>query len=381
MFIEYGINEHGELIYIDQVPRGQTSLACPYCNGALIAKKGDVISHHFAHAGETCRQVERDQEIISLPAYDRFNLNLPGKAIKLLEQYGADRRFTYTADWKFLESLDLAQFNEWAGRGGDWELTKLGKIPLGELSLMLFNQLQEPLILEKHDDLSQAAERVRRLPEFETRLTDLRLYRAQYRRILTCTLYFLQIGETLHKIGVTTRPIEQRVVEIKTDLLPHLGNVPIKVLGTWPHRGNVELYFKYRYRAAQHPIGSLTEYYQFEDITPVLRDLRRMKPKALHWLEQGILNGWPSPLEQQIESEAIEQRRRIMIKVGMQRAAKRGKHVGRPQGKESAEEFLAKPTSAYVQSMLTGGAGVRETARLVGVSINFVRKVKALMGD
>ncbi|MBW4458598.1 MAG: hypothetical protein KME55_41945 [Nostoc indistinguendum CM1-VF10] len=54
------------------------------------------------------------------------------------------------------------------------------------------------------------------------RLTDKTLYRAQIQRILSYTLYFLEIQTnigTLHKIGVTARPIQQRLTEIETDLL------------------------------------------------------------------------------------------------------------------------------------------------------------------
>ena len=92
--------------------------------------------------------------------------------------------------------------------------------------------------------------------DYETAITDLRLYRAQWRRILSLTLYFLEInGGELHKIGVTTRPIEERVAEIAADLRPHLGNVKIDVVGTWSHRGNVELYFKHRYRPLQSHHG------------------------------------------------------------------------------------------------------------------------------
>src|ERR1041385_3239299 len=134
MFIEYGVNEHGELVYIEQVPRGATTLTCPYCRGLLLARKGDIKTHHFAHAGETCRQVERDQDVIALPAYDNFNLHLPGKALKALRDFYDDE----DVSWRQLEFLEkeyeVIHYNEWAGRGGNWELTKKGKIPFGELS-------------------------------------------------------------------------------------------------------------------------------------------------------------------------------------------------------------------------------------------------------
>jgi len=102
-----------------------------------------------------------------------------------------------------------------------------------------------------------------------TLITDLRLFRAQMRRILKTTLYFIEArtgNGVLYKIGVTTRPLEQRLAEIRLDLLPHVGEVELVPLGTWTHRGNVVLYFKHRYRRFQRPIGTLTEYFTFNDV-------------------------------------------------------------------------------------------------------------------
>ncbi|MEC4852127.1 MAG: hypothetical protein SAJ12_14160 [Jaaginema sp. PMC 1079.18] len=63
----------------------------------------------------------------------------------------------------------------------------------------------------------------------------------------------------------------------KQDLKQHYQDVEVKALGTWPHRGNIELYFKHRYGGFNHPIGSLTEYFQFPQVKPVLTDLQRIQ--------------------------------------------------------------------------------------------------------
>jgi hypothetical protein len=89
MLIEYGIRSDGELIYIDQVPRGPTHVTCPYCGGPLLARKGQAMTPHFAHAGRTCRPGGRAQDIIVLPAYDNFNLHLPSAALTLLGEFRA----------------------------------------------------------------------------------------------------------------------------------------------------------------------------------------------------------------------------------------------------------------------------------------------------
>src|SRR5690606_33791922 len=93
-----------------------------------------------------------------------------------------------------------------------YSLTHKGKVPFGDLSLNLFNQFQEPLIRERHEKLEQAVLAALCTSNETVALSDLRLYRAQVRRILQATHYFIEVRtETgiLHKIGVTTRPLAQ----------------------------------------------------------------------------------------------------------------------------------------------------------------------------
>ncbi len=129
----------------------------------------------------------------------------------------------------------------------------------------------------------------RYLPE---KLADFRIYRALLKRILLNNLYFLEIKagrKLLHKIGVTKRPIEERVMEVQRDLTAHYKRVDIQVNGVWKHRGNVELYFKHRYKDFNYRIGSLTEYFQFTDAEAVWDDLRQMQPKVLVPVELDVL--------------------------------------------------------------------------------------------
>jgi len=436
MFITYGVSDNGELISVDLVPRGKTTLKCPYCGGLLLARKGQIKVPHFAHAGDTCAAAKRNQDAISLPAYDHFNLNLPGKVVEQLQGF-----HTGSYNVNLLEYHELIQFNEWAGRSGNYELTKKGKLVLGELSLNLFNEFQEPLIFGKHQALEAEAQsaherrdsydtalariqeieprhlelhnytygwsaweqyrhggtdkskewreywdldaELKRLKlitavDYETAITDLRLYRTQWRRILMCSLYFLRINDgQFYKIGVTMRPIEQRVAEIAADLLPHLGSAKIEVLGTWPGRGNVEFYFKYRYKVNNFPLGQLTEYFTFDDEKAVLRDLRRMKKKEFTELELGVLHGALSPFEEGLWAADVEQKRRLQISAGLRRAVERGRAVGRPKGKQAEAAILAKYPA--VVAALQVGKGVRAAARESGVAINTVQKVRAAL--
>ncbi|MEH1830672.1 MAG: GIY-YIG nuclease family protein [Nostoc sp.] len=299
MWLKYGVNEEGILICIEDITRGKTSLKCPYCNGELTAKKGKVKEHHFAHHGETCRRVA-NREFPTLPLYDNFNIQLSSKdlaQLKLLwKEYGAKNYpiSSYLVTPGLIKAGMLRK-NVYLAPP-EYEFTDLGKIPVGALELTRFNDVQSPLLLKKLLKLELAFEHAKHknTPDLAYRFTDLKLYRAQLQRILSCTLYFLEIQtdkDILYKIGVTQRPVLKRVAEVKIDLLAHYSSVAVKVLGTWEHRGNIELYFKHCYRDFNYPIGSLTEYYNFnaEDITIVLCNLQQMQPKILSQDEIDIL--------------------------------------------------------------------------------------------
>ncbi|MEM1395416.1 MAG: GIY-YIG nuclease family protein [Cyanobacteria bacterium P01_H01_bin.150] len=394
MWLRYGVNQDNNLVPIEDSPRGKTDLRCPYCGGKLTAKKGRVKEHHFAHDGETCREVaSKSREAPNLPLYDSFNISLTGKELEQLKQlwnkYGCIDKGIYESEIRsvFIKK-DLLTHNEYR-RYGSYEFTKLGKIPVGVLSLMLFNQVQEPLIEEKLQELDKKA-RVAFLngeSNFNEFLSDLQIFRAELKKILSNTLYYLQIdtpGETFYKIGITTRDVTKRVAEIKQDLLKYFESCSIKILLQRPHRGNVEKYFKYKYAPYNYPIGSFTEYYKFADpqeAKKALTDLRRMKKKVLSEDESDILAGKPSVVEELLSEQLREERRSIAISTGMKRAAHWGTHIGRPVGSETEKEFLAKPSSQNIVAALNEGLSLRKAAQKAGASVNTVRKVKALLDE
>lgn len=306
MLLRYGVNQNNALVGIEEVKSGKTQLKCPYCEDNLVAKKGKIKEHHFAHTGQTCLIVARGK-IPDLPLYDNFNIQLSAKELEELKvfwkNYGASSYdICVKPSWRLVSSKLLAWNQE---RGGFYEFTSLGKIPVGALSLRLFNQVQEPLLYDKLSQLEQKAERAQlaglsTLPE---RLADLQIYSALFKRILTNSLYFLEVladGHVFHKIGVTSRSIEQRVKEVQRDMNAHFKNVAIAVLGTWAHRGNVELYFKHRYKDSNYKIGTLTEYFKFDDVSSVLDDLRQMEPKVLNQADIAILGGKSNLVEAEV---------------------------------------------------------------------------------
>jgi hypothetical protein len=303
MWLKFGVDKNRALVSIEDVPKGKTILQCPYCGKNLIAKKGKIKEHHFAHSEETCRAVAATNRAIPvLPLYDNFNLQLSSQEferLKLLwQEFGSKNKI-------IMRELILTSFlyrdllKEQPGFNPPvYKFTQLGKIPFGGLPLVHFNQLQEPLILQRFSDLEEKTKRAQlinlsNLPEL---LVDLQIYRTQIKKILSTTLYFLRIqadGKILHKIGVTQRTITERVEEIQCDLKKYFQILNIEVLGSWLHRGNVEKYFKHRYQKFNFPIENLTEYFDFntENAKIVLQDLQQMKPKELNQTELDILQG------------------------------------------------------------------------------------------
>jgi len=302
MWLKYGVALSGELAGIDDVERGKTQLTCLYCGGGLTAKKGSVKEHHFAHTGETCKPVSQRIKIKAFPAlplYDNFTIQLKGDELEQLKvlwkEYGAQ---------DYAIPKDLVSFR-WELKGlveseGDrsYRFTHLGKIPVGALPLALFNRVQEPLLLEELAKLenSSAVALSAGLSCAGERLADLQIYRSQLRRILINSLYFLEVkadGQMFHKIGVTTRQIEQRIAEVQRDVKVHYSDVVVNLLGLWERRGNVELYFKHRYQPFNYRIGKLTEYFVFPNVKVVLRDLYGMEARVLSAVEvNATVAGW-----------------------------------------------------------------------------------------
>lgn len=291
MWLKYGLDSDDTLIPIDKAARGKTGLRCPYCGEMLTAKKGKIKVHHFAHAGQTCQPVIR-RRIPTLPLYDNFFIRLSAQELyqlrQLWQEYGRENRPIPHAPFRFVLSKLLVR------QGENYQFAPLGQIPLGALPLEEFNRIQEPLHLQELAKLTGRAERSRLLNALQAseRAIDLQLYRAQLQRILQLQLYFLEIraeGKVLHKIGVTRRTMAERLKEIERDLRAYYSRVSIEVLGTWKHRGNVELYFKHCYEQFNYRIGGLTEYFLFEDVEAVRENLRGMRLKVLSAEELEVL--------------------------------------------------------------------------------------------
>lgn len=363
--LDFGLNKHNELIHISEVERGRGILICPYCRVGLIARKGLKLQHHFAHDGESCRESSSRQEA-QLPAYKSFNLSLSGWSWGVLQRFH-DGNLGYRPDLEYLEELGFLKYNRFAGRLGDWQLTTLGKIPFGEATLAKFAEAQRTLIEQKHTRLLKQIEKANTSLDKQITQTDLNLYEAQLKRLVESTLYFLEIkqGRSLYyKIGVTTRAVEARVVEIEKQLHKELSaTVKIKVLRQLRHQGFVEHYFKHRYATSQHTIGKLTEYFRFKKRRNALSDLTRLGDRQF------------STLEDELFYQDRVKPRGQKISEGMARAAAKGVHVGRPQ--ESPTLTVEK--YPQVVEAIERGLSRRKASAETGVSVPTIRKVDQAM--
>ena len=385
MWLRYGVDTDNQLIEIEDVASGRTNLICPYCGKTLIAKKGRIKEHHFAHDGETCNLVikREPRDLPRLPLYDAFNIFLTGKELEQLKKlwhrhkthdYGIDRLEILPAFTR--ENLVELSQNVNAGTGRKaYRFTKLGQIPVGALSLAVFSSVQEPLIEQKLAHLEAAifdnSGSVLSREDLLIRLTDLRIYVAQMRKILLASLYYLKVqgdGQVFYKIGITTRSIDIRLVEIYRDLTSHYQKVEIEVINVWAHRGNVERYFKYRYCDFNYPIGSLTEYFMFASLgetQAVDSDLHQMPAKVLSPVEQEIIDGKRDDFLAALlaDGQIVEGEVQVSdhIKIDLQ------------------QNFLAKPSSQKVITALHQGANLSAAAVIASVSVEVARKVLAVM--
>ena len=385
MWLRYGVDAENKLVEVENVPSGRTNLICPYCASALIAKKGKVKEHHFAHDGETCNLViKRDpRDLPRLPLYDAFNIYLSGKELEQIKKLW-HRHKSHDNGIDSLEILpaftrenlveQLQNINAGTGRKV-YQFSKLGQIPVGALPLAMFSSVQEPLIEQKLAHLEARifdnSGSVLPREELRVRLADLRIYSAQMRKILLANLYYLKVladGQVFYKIGITTRSIDNRLVEIYRDVRSHYQKVEIEVIRTWRHRANVERYFKYRYWDFNFPIGSLTEYFMFaspDETQTVERDLHQMSAKVLSPIEQDILAGKQDEfLAALLADEQIK--------------ADHGRVSDRTEA-NLRQRFLAQPSSQKVITALHQGDRLRDAAAMASVSVEVARKVVAVM--
>ncbi len=271
MFLTYGKDARGELVHISEAKRGDAcGLSCPFCGGALTAKQGDVVGHHFAHQADTCRPASASAEDF-IPSYEGYFLQGLTPAQRrvmegILKQRGDTPRFfdAHSIHLTTLRALGAMHFldvifvswgygrHEALARTTNKGLAFGCRLSPAEYAAYMWSEFRRSRAsLEKRDD-----------PEAPIARHMLELEMARVERT---ALYLLRVeadGRIIHKIGITARPIEARIAEVEAFLKERFGKLAITPLFYLPSVPYVEGYFKARYAARQLHIGRATEYFE-----------------------------------------------------------------------------------------------------------------------
>jgi hypothetical protein len=271
MFLTYGKDVRGELVRISEAKRGDAcGLSCPFCGGALTAKQGDVVGHHFAHRADTCRPASATAEDF-IPSYEGYFVRGLSPAQRramegVLERHGDTLRFfdAHSIHPTTLRALEAMHFLDliltpWIHNRYEQALAHVTdkglafgcRLSLAEYAAFMGSEFRRSRAgLEKRDDPEAPIAR--------------RMLGLEMARVEQTALYLLRIeadGRLIHKIGITARPIEARIAEVEAFLAGHFGKLAITPLFYLPSVPYVEGYFKARYAARRLRIGPATEYF------------------------------------------------------------------------------------------------------------------------
>ena len=242
-----------------------------------------MLAHHFAHGGDTCLDSTRAQ-LSALPLLDDLDAH-PGLQrgdLRLLRRMrrwreigapslrGGERRaLERLVRAELIEEVPMGQ--RWVDGVGSHRHSARGVLVSRAIGLELpvprFADLQCTLLRARLEQLERAA----RGEEGGAAAIHLELYEARLARIESLALYLLEVvadGHTLHKIGVTSRTLDARMVEVRSDLSGRLRGAELAVAGWWPGRGSAELYIKRKLARYQVRLGSLTEYFDLSRAGP-----------------------------------------------------------------------------------------------------------------
>lgn len=398
MFLTFGLNVNNELTSIREVSSGKTLLVCPYCKQSLIAKKGKINEHHFAHVAETCAVSIEAVSASSLPTFDKFELltNAESTYLERRAKYQHKNIFHFSKIEKAVSLLEVmgiltVEYEENSVISDT--ITKVNKdlkainrsfIVKGKPNQTLQSILNaiEPLT---HQKLLNCWEQSRKVLstsinrsyhahklDKQTRLQQFidaqgYWFDCHYKRIAHTNSDFLPLlNEKMHqlnaqhlylfqfdmlidnkkrqlvKIGMTTRDPKERLKEVQEILKLHAKITTALVLATCEHAGRVERLLHRFYHNKQLQIGTFTEFFELnsEEISALVKDM-----------ETTVCTEY-SPPQMEIKKEPQTSGRK----------------------KKSDIELIAE--HADIVSCLKTGMGIRETARETKSGVNTVQRVK-----
>ncbi|MEN0049692.1 MAG: GIY-YIG nuclease family protein [Bacteroidota bacterium] len=313
MLLPYGLKD-GHLIHISEVERGATNLRCPYCNTELLAKKGKVMTHHFAHRKQSCwsnsgndffglkTKLDTHQSLLEYATKTKLSLH---RNLEKLHQQLEDKQEKQSQIqsqikkmWESLSNLspqhEAAQEAKASIRGYiNDELT-----PFPDLSNIRHSSLfsytdgtqkvtYQQLESKAHSNfyptfyhyplqaLKEYHANRHHISELEEKINLYQKDRAWFEQF---KLYFLEIKVSekaiFYKIGLTSRPLQQRLAEVESTLKKTFGQVQIKVLYQLPNVAFLERFFKQKYRKYRYELEQFTEYFLLDEY--VLEDIQKV---------------------------------------------------------------------------------------------------------
>jgi len=313
MKLPYGLLAD-QFIHISEVQSGRTDVQCPYCNKALVAKKGKIKRHHFAHAGESC-MLSFSQNLFSLqgklpiqhPLFifaERKTKAIQDNVDRINQQY-SELQEQAIAEKKLLPELfqhleklqafyltkqmhlKASQIQELRLQVKKFTSQKIAAFPAFHLikgipftktytdgtQYCTMEELEKdaeekeyyyPSFFHKYVQClkNYSSDKTSTIAISTTRL----LFQRELSYFKRFKLYFLEVRTekgSFHKIGLTSRAIETRMQEITQDLQAFYKHVEVEVLFLKENYAFLETFFKQKYSTYQMKLGILTEYFQF----------------------------------------------------------------------------------------------------------------------
>ena len=334
MKLPFGIYQ-GKFVHISEVNSGRTTVLCPYCQQKLMAKKGRIKRHHFAHDGAGCTQhfaahffgitgrlpiklplsVYAFQKLTKIQTYyetlTKQQQNYTTKEAQ--EQVLMPRLKAILAALKKEDTTgDISEISQQVDR---FMIQKIAPFPAFHLIRQAqfsegytdgkrtcsFEELNPdlheyfyPIAFQRYVDFLNNYHQKNN--DFKENTTKLTLFQKDLAYFKQFDLYFIELvadHQKMYKIGLTSRNLAIRMKEIKEDLKNHFLNIALKPLFHVKGYAFLETFFKQKYQAQQVKIGQLTEYFSFTDseVALIVKDLNLLKhPNPPNRMESTWIN-------------------------------------------------------------------------------------------
>lgn len=298
-------------------------MLCPYCSGTLLAKKGRIKRHHFAHNGAGCTQHFSANFFAlagKLPTQLPMSVYAAQKLLKIEDFYQALKRQKTALNQQESAAkiaqiiLKLEQNEDHLQQGNVAEIKRQVKRYTHQKIAPFpdFHTLRSPFFkagytdgkrtcqweevtLDRHEYYYPIAfqKEIEFLHNFhrntanQREITDkLVLFEKDFNYFQQFQLYFLELEvdyQKIYKIGLTSRNLATRIKEIEQTLKSYYLSVKVKILFLHSGVAFLETFFKNKYAEQQVKIGSLTEYFSFSEpsLFLLLKDLNLLKIKGV----------------------------------------------------------------------------------------------------